>query len=63
MQKCSFIDEYVKTDRLTKDPAYNKGLRLIRRFGYSHVSFESDVIYYCMCNPSLPRFYDSEVKV
>ena len=46
----SIINELARKDNFTNDKQYNSGLRLIREMGYHHVSRESDVKYYCMCN-------------
>lgn len=44
------INELVNKDHFTNDRQYNAGLKLIRENGYSSVSSDPDVRYYCMCN-------------
>lgn len=46
----SIINELARKDNFTNDNQYNSGLRLIREWGYRHVSTEPAVKYYCMCN-------------
>lgn len=44
------INEYAREDFKTKDKEYNMGLKLIREYGYSLVTGNKEVEYYCMCN-------------
>lgn len=44
------IEERARKDSRSKDAMYNKGLKAIRDFGYSLVSSDQAVKYYCMCN-------------
>lgn len=44
------INELANKDHFTNGRQYNTGLKLIREYGYSYVSSNPDVKYYCMCN-------------
>lgn len=44
------INELANKDHFTNDRQYNTGLKLIREYGYSYVSSNPAVKYYCMCN-------------
>lgn len=46
----SIINELARKDNFTNDKQYNAGLKLIRGYGYSYVSSNPAVRYYCMCN-------------
>ena len=44
------INNFARRDHKTKDQKYNRGLKLILKFGYEYMSEDDDVQYYCMCN-------------
>ncbi len=44
------VDDIAKQDHPTKDAAYNRGLRAIRKYGYAMCFTDPDVEYYAMCN-------------
>lgn len=44
------IEEQVRGDFETQDTTYNKGLNLIKEYGYRFVSSKPEVKYWCMCN-------------
>lgn len=45
-----YINRAAKKDRKTNDLQYNRGLEEIRKFGYEHVFWSSNVKYWCYCN-------------
>ena len=49
-QKRIRIEEFAKSDHLTNDSQYNKGLDLIRRCGYRFVCTDPNVKYYVQVN-------------
>lgn len=40
------INNFARRDHKTKDQKYNRGLKLILKFGYEYMSADDDVQYY-----------------